>query len=84
MGAQDTLRRNLKARRTQLRLSQQQVADRARERTGVPVNYSDVSRWESGKRKPSITKIEALAIALACTTADLLTDGWEPQLPEGF
>jgi transcriptional regulator with XRE-family HTH domain len=84
MAIAEALAENLKARRKQLRLSQDQVAERARERTGATVYHSDVSRWESGARRPTIEKIEALAAALSCTVADLMTPGWEPQLPEGF
>jgi transcriptional regulator with XRE-family HTH domain len=76
--------RNIKRRREQLRLSQVEVARRARERTGIVLHPAMISRYEREEQRPGIDKIEALAAALACTVADLMTPGWEPQLPEGF
>jgi transcriptional regulator with XRE-family HTH domain len=85
MGLAESLRYNLLARREQLRLSQEQVADRATRRTGITVYRTDVSRWENGPRRPGLKKIEALAAALNCTAAELMTERWElPDLPEGF
>mgnify|MGYP000719228439 CR=1 FL=1 len=83
MGLPDTLKHNLRRRREQLRLTQAQLAQRATERGGSPVHISDISRWESGKRRPSMERIEALAAALVCEPADLMA-GPLPPLPEGF
>jgi len=85
MSVADALRRNIRSRRSQLRLSQAEVSARVWARTGFKVHASEISRYESGEVKPTIDKIEAIAAALACSAADLMTVDWElPPLPEGF
>jgi transcriptional regulator with XRE-family HTH domain len=88
--ARETLPARLRGTREALRLSQREVASRASERAGVSLADSQISRYETGEMSPSLANLEAIAMAfcidgvLVCTAADLLTPGWEPELPEGF
>jgi transcriptional regulator with XRE-family HTH domain len=67
MALQDNFRQNVRKRRQELRLTQQQVA----ERLGVTGAY--ISEVEAGKRTPSLETVERLATALDCPALNLLT-----------
>jgi transcriptional regulator with XRE-family HTH domain len=58
---------NLRRRRKELGLSQEQLGTRAN------IQMADISRYESGSRDPRITTVARLAGALEVTIADLLT-----------
>lgn len=60
------LGQNIAARREQLGLYQQDVAER------VNVTRQAVSAWENGKTEPSIGMIEKLAALFNCKKSDLL------------
>lgn len=57
---------NLRQRRKQLGLSQEQLGARA------DIQMADISRYESGSRDPRISTVARLAIALEIPIADLL------------
>jgi transcriptional regulator with XRE-family HTH domain len=57
---------NLRRRRKQLGLSQEQLGARA------DIQMADISRYESGSRDPRISTVARLAIALEIPIADLL------------
>ncbi len=57
---------NLRRRRKELGLSQEQLGARAN------IQMADISRYESGSRDPRITTIARLAQALDVPIADLL------------
>lgn len=85
MSSAEALRDNMRRRRDQLRLSQRQVADRAGERLGALLHAASVSRYESGAQVPLLDNLDALAAALSCTPAELITPGWRlTPLPPGF
>jgi len=63
-----TLAERLRARRTEKRLSQRELADR----TGV--EQSQISRLERGERGASIDNLAALARELGTTVSDLVGD----------
>jgi transcriptional regulator with XRE-family HTH domain len=58
---------NLRRRRKELGLSQEQLGTRAN------IQMADISRYESGSRDPRITTVARLAQALEVPIADLLT-----------
>jgi transcriptional regulator with XRE-family HTH domain len=57
---------NLRRRRKELGLSQEQLGTRAN------IQMADISRYESGSRDPRITTVARLAQALEVPIADLL------------
>jgi transcriptional regulator with XRE-family HTH domain len=57
---------NLRRRRKELGLSQEQLGTRAN------IQMADISRYESGSRDPRITTVARLAQALEVSIADLL------------
>jgi transcriptional regulator with XRE-family HTH domain len=57
---------NLRRRRKELGLSQEQLGARA------DIQMADISRYESGSRDPRISTVARLAIALEIPIADLL------------
>jgi transcriptional regulator with XRE-family HTH domain len=57
---------NLRRRRKELGLSQEQLGTRAN------IQMADISRYESGSRDPRITTVARLAEALEVTIADLV------------
>jgi transcriptional regulator with XRE-family HTH domain len=57
---------NVRANRTRLGLSQEQVADRS------GVHATEVSRIEAGKRDPRVSTVERLARALKMKPGQLL------------
>jgi transcriptional regulator with XRE-family HTH domain len=57
---------NLRRRRKELGLSQEQVGARAN------IQMADISRYESGSRDPRISTVARLAEALELSIADLL------------
>lgn len=57
---------NLRQRRKELGLSQEQLGTRAN------IQMADISRYESGSRDPRITTVARLAQALEVPIADLL------------
>jgi transcriptional regulator with XRE-family HTH domain len=57
---------NLRRRRKELGLSQEQLGARAN------IQMADISRYESGSRDPRITTVARLAKALDVSVADLL------------
>jgi transcriptional regulator with XRE-family HTH domain len=59
---------NLRRRRKELGLSQEQLGARA------DIQMADISRYESGVRDPRVTTIARLAQALEVPIADLLED----------
>jgi transcriptional regulator with XRE-family HTH domain len=59
---------NLRRRRKELGLSQEQLGARA------DIQMADISRYESGVRDPRVTTIARLAHALDVPIADLLDD----------
>ena len=59
---------NLRRRRKELGLSQEQLGARAN------IQMADISRYESGSRDPRISTIARLAKALDVPIADLLED----------
>ena len=65
---------NLRRRRKELGLSQEQLGARAN------IQMADISRYESGSRDPRITTIARLAQALEVPIADLL-EGSETTKP---
>lgn len=58
---------NLRRRRKELGLSQEQLGARAN------IQMADISRYESGSRDPRISTVARLAQALDVSLADLLT-----------
>ena len=60
---------NLRRRRKELGLSQEQLGTRAN------IQMADISRYESGSRDPRISTVARLAVALETPIADLLADG---------
>lgn len=60
---------NLRAARTKLGLTQEQVA----ERSGV--HATEVSRIEAGKRDPQVSTVERLALAVELRPGELLDGG---------
>jgi transcriptional regulator with XRE-family HTH domain len=59
---------NLRRRRKELGLSQEQLGARAN------IQMADISRYESGYRDPRISTIARLALALDMPIAELLED----------
>lgn len=59
---------NLRRRRKELGLSQEQLGARAN------IQMADISRYESGSRDPRISTVERLAEALELSISDLLAD----------
>jgi transcriptional regulator with XRE-family HTH domain len=59
---------NLRRRRKELGLSQEQLGARAN------IQMADISRYESGSRDPRVTTIARLAQALDVPIAELLED----------
>ena len=59
---------NLRRRRKELGLSQEQLGARAN------IQMADISRYETGSRDPRISTIARLAAALDVSIADLLDD----------
>ncbi len=59
---------NLRRRRKELGLSQEQLGARAN------IQMTDISRYESGRRDPRWTTVARLAAALDVPIADLLAD----------
>ncbi|HEU0018859.1 MAG TPA: helix-turn-helix transcriptional regulator [Thermoleophilaceae bacterium] len=57
---------NLRRRRKELGLSQEQLGTRAN------IQMADISRYENGSRDPRISTVARLAEALDVTIADLL------------
>lgn len=57
---------NLRRRRKELGLSQEELGARAK------IQMADISRYESGSRDPRITTLARLADALDMSIADLL------------
>jgi transcriptional regulator with XRE-family HTH domain len=57
---------NLRRRRKELGLSQEQLGARAN------IQMADISRYESGSRDPRITTVARLAEALDISIADLI------------
>lgn len=57
---------NLRRRRKELGLSQEQLGTRAN------IQMADISRYETGRRDPRITTVARLAQALEVPIADLL------------
>ena len=57
---------NLRRRRKELGLSQEQLGARAN------IQMADISRYESGSRDPRITTVARLALALDVPIAELL------------
>jgi transcriptional regulator with XRE-family HTH domain len=57
---------NLRSARTQLGMSQEQVADRS------GVHATEVSRIEAGKRDPRVSTVERLAKAVKMKPGELL------------
>lgn len=57
---------NLRRRRKELGLSQEQLGTRA------DIQMADISRYENGGRDPRITTVARLAAALEVTIAELL------------
>jgi transcriptional regulator with XRE-family HTH domain len=57
---------NLRRRRKELGLSQEQLGARAN------IQMADISRYESGRRDPRISTVARLAVALETPIADLL------------
>jgi transcriptional regulator with XRE-family HTH domain len=57
---------NLKAARTKLGITQEQVADRS------GVHATEVSRIEAGKRDPQVSTVEKLARAVELRPGELL------------
>lgn len=57
---------NLRRRRKELGLSQEQLGTRAN------IQMADISRYESGSRDPRITTVARLAEALDVTIAELV------------
>lgn len=66
MALHDNFRHNVRKRRLELRLTQQQVADKL----GVSGPY--ISEIEAGRRTPSLDTVERLATALDCPALQLL------------
>lgn len=64
--------RNLRRRRKELGLSQEQLGARA------DIQMADISRYESASRDPRITTIARLAQALEIPIAELLEDSGIP------
>lgn len=58
----------LRARRTALRLSREQLA------VAAGISSSSVARMELGTHTPNLDTLGAVARVLGCTVADLLTD----------
>lgn len=47
-------------------LTQQQLADK------IGCTQKDISRWETGVRKPKVDKLMLIAVALNCDIKDLI------------
>lgn len=62
---------NLRLRRKELGLSQEQLGARAN------IQMADISRYESASRDPRISTVARLAEALDVSVADLLADARE-------
>jgi transcriptional regulator with XRE-family HTH domain len=62
---------NLRLRRKELGLSQEQLGARAN------IQMADISRYESGSRDPRISTVARLAVALDMPVAELLADAGE-------
>lgn len=60
---------NLRRRRKELGLSQEQLGARAN------IQMADISRYESAGRDPRISTVARLAVALEVPIADLLAGG---------
>ncbi len=68
-----TLGENIKARRTQLKLSQEYVADQ------LGISRQAVAKWESGKSRPNAANLAQLAVLLE-TQVSVLTA--QPEVPD--
>ena len=61
-----TLGENIKARRTQLKFSQEYVADQ------LGLSRQAVAKWESGKSEPTAANLSELAILLETSVSQLV------------
>lgn len=67
MALHDNFRLNVRKRRKELHLTQEQLAER------LNVTGAYVSEIEAGRRTPSLETVERLATALDCPALNLLT-----------
>ena len=67
MALHDNFRQNVRKRRKELRLTQEQLAER------LKVTGAYISEIEAGRRTPSLETVERLAAALDCPALNLLT-----------
>lgn len=73
-----TLGERIKARRTELGLTQAQLAEKA------GVRQPTLSNWESGAGSPQLAKLTSVAAALGVTLAELVAeDALADTLPQG-
>lgn len=75
----ERLGRRIRERREELGLGQRDVADRMTDFPKVSDQY--VSKWERGKNRPDDEHLDALAVALETTTADLVAGPLSERAP---
>jgi len=76
IGPKKPVRIFISHRREDLKLSQEQLANRVGTTKGV------ISRWENGKRDITLGALGAIAEALGCTVEDLFRDPAQPDANE--